>query len=70
MRMEEQQETDTVPAKIANLLKEFNDIFEKPKGLPPHTGHKHNIQLVIGVEPFKSRLYRYPHFKKAEIKNC
>lgn len=53
MRMEEQQETETIPPEIVNLMKEFNDVFDKPKGLPPSRGHEHGIQWIACAKPFK-----------------
>jgi len=44
-------ELKSLPLKIENILKEFEDIFPKegPIGLPPFRGIEHQIDLVLGA---------------------
>ena len=49
------------------VLSSFQDLFVKPKGLPPSRTHDHQIPLTPGSQPVSVRPYRYPHFQKAEI---
>jgi len=44
-------ELKSLPPKIENLLKEYEDIFPKegPIGLPPFRGIEHQIDLVHGA---------------------
>ncbi|GKD07696.1 hypothetical protein Tco_1187381 [Tanacetum coccineum] len=52
---------------INDLLKEFEDIFQLPEGLPPIRAQDHAINLCEGKGPISVRLYRYPHAEKGEI---
>ena len=51
-------------SEVEALLKEFSDLFEEPKGLPPSRSHDHAIVLHIGFRPVCVRPYRYPNFQK------
>jgi len=45
-----------IGSSLAHLLKEFEDIFTEPKGLPPHRSHDHHIILKEGT-PINVRPY-------------
>ena len=49
------------------LLKEFGDLFEEPKGLPPSRSHDHAIILHASSRLACVRPYRYPYFQKEKI---
>ena len=42
-------------------------MFDTPSGLPPCSGHEHQILLKEGTDLICQRPYRYPHFQKTEI---
>lgn len=52
---------------LQKLLREFEDIFGTPMGLPPRRQHTHKIVLAQGADPVVVRPYRYPHAQKDEI---
>ncbi|KAF7835285.1 Ty3/gypsy retrotransposon protein [Senna tora] len=56
-----------VPAEIMQILEQYSAVFAEPKALPPHREVDHHIVLELGAKPVSIRLYRYPHFQKAEI---
>ncbi|KAL3533589.1 hypothetical protein ACH5RR_007110 [Cinchona calisaya] len=49
-----------IPVEVQEVLKEFQDVFQEPKGLPPRRSHDHQIRLKEGAQPFKVRPYRCP----------
>ena len=58
--------TTQVP-QLSALLKEFADLFEEPRSLPPHRSHDHKIILKPGTSPVNVRPYRYPALQKDVI---
>lgn len=52
---------------LQQLLREFEPIFQEPKGLPPKRTSEHRIDLLLGTGPINVRPYRYPHHLKDEI---
>jgi len=52
---------------ISTLLKKYSKLFQKPASLPPSCRIDHQIHLIPNSSPVYVRLYRYPHFQKAEI---
>ncbi|XP_012453555.1 uncharacterized protein LOC105775598 [Gossypium raimondii] len=52
---------------LQGLLREFDDIFQVPKGLPPRRVHDHKIPLMNEGVVVKMRPYRYPAFQKNEM---
>jgi hypothetical protein len=51
---------------FAELLTQFQKVFEVPKGLPPIKSHDHQIVLKEESQPIFVRPYRYPHYQKGE----
>ena len=56
----------TINKDIEKILKEFEDIFEKPPpGLPPmREGVTHTIDLILGSEPPFKSMYRLTKFER------
>jgi len=52
---------------LQELLQQFGDVFQEPKGLPRPWSHDHVITLQEGISPVSVRLYRYPFYQKEEI---
>ncbi|XP_016707913.1 uncharacterized protein [Gossypium hirsutum] len=52
---------------LRELLREFDGIFQVPKGLPPRRLHDHKILLMDEGPVIKMRPYRYPAFQKNEM---
>lgn len=49
---------------INQILREFEDVFEEPHGLPPPREHDNGITLLPGTKSISVRPYRYPHYQK------
>jgi len=64
-------ELKSLPPKIENLLKEFEDIFPKegPIGLPPFRGIEHQIDLVPGASLPNRPTYRTNPQETKEIES-
>ncbi|KOM26277.1 hypothetical protein LR48_Vigan246s000500 [Vigna angularis] len=54
-------------AELEDILEDFEDIFQEPKGLPPNRSMNHQIRVKVSVDPVNVRPYRYPHLLKTEI---
>lgn len=52
---------------ISSLIKEFIDIFNEPKVLPPVRTHNHHILLLSMAEPVNLIGYHYSHIQKNTI---
>ncbi|KZV19421.1 hypothetical protein F511_08762 [Dorcoceras hygrometricum] len=52
---------------LERLLREYEKLFEEPRGLPPNRSREHAIILKEGSEPVQVRPYRYAHQQKDEI---
>ncbi|XP_027155252.1 uncharacterized protein LOC113755447 [Coffea eugenioides] len=65
--VEEEENPGQLPAKIRQVLDQYKDVFEEPKGMPPTRGHEHQIVLKEGANPFQVRPYRCPYVQKTEI---
>lgn len=53
---------------LNHLLESYSELFEEPKGLPPHREkHDHQIPLMEGSNPVNQRPYRYALYQKTEI---
>jgi hypothetical protein len=59
--------TQSTFPEIQALLKEFADVFAKPKKLPPNRDYDHAITLVPNSIPINSRPYRYSPLHIFEI---
>ncbi|XP_062176260.1 uncharacterized protein LOC133881329 [Alnus glutinosa] len=57
----------TVPPPVAEVLQQFEDVFQEPHGLPPRRVLDHAITLQEGAQPVSVRPYRYPFYQKEEI---
>lgn len=49
---------------LTQILQDYKDVFEEPKGLPPFRAHDHQIPLKLGTQPPSIRPYRYPYIQK------
>ncbi|XP_040259896.1 uncharacterized protein [Aegilops tauschii subsp. strangulata] len=56
-----------IPPEIAELLVQFESLFQDPTGLPPARPFDHKIPLIPGAQPVNIRPYRYNPFQKDEI---
>jgi hypothetical protein len=56
--------TDAV---LQSLLESYQDVFQKPKGLPPLRDHDHKIPLKVGSEAVNLRPYRYSGLQKDSL---
>lgn len=61
------QEHVTSTQDMDEILTEFQDVFEEPKGLPPSRGIMHQINLHPGSTPKQQFPYRVSHDQKNEI---
>jgi len=52
---------------LIETLKQYEDQFREPKGLPPVRSHDNTIPLQEGVQPVFVRPYQYPFYQKVEI---
>jgi hypothetical protein len=60
--------TTELPAELALILQEFEDIFSSPNGLPPHRAADHSIPLIAGATPPNIRPYRMSHGQRTPLK--
>ncbi|KAL4312499.1 hypothetical protein GQ457_01G018830 [Hibiscus cannabinus] len=60
---------DVLQEDVANLLSEFDDVFQALWRLPPTQHTDHAIHLELSSKPVNVRHYRYPHFQKGEAKH-
>lgn len=58
---------DEIPPELQALIQEYEELFEEPKGLPPHHSFDHSIPLLPGAQPVNVRPYRYNPEQKSEI---
>jgi hypothetical protein len=61
------EQESTLPIVVQEALKEFQDVFEDPKGLPPEREYDHSIPLLPNSIPFNAKPYRYSPLHKDEI---
>lgn len=54
-------------ALMEDMLREFDDIFAEPTGLPPMRRWDHRIRLHPDAPPVVVRPYRYPQMRKDEL---
>ncbi|XP_020082482.1 uncharacterized protein LOC109706087, partial [Ananas comosus] len=60
-------EEQVIPESIKEILQQFEDVFEEPKGLPPTRRQDHRIPLQGASQPVNIRPYRYTYEQKNEI---
>jgi hypothetical protein len=53
--------------RIAQVIKQFESVFESPKVLPPSRSCNHTIPLLLGAQPVFIWPYRYAPTVKVEI---
>ncbi|KAE8690574.1 hypothetical protein F3Y22_tig00110894pilonHSYRG00006 [Hibiscus syriacus] len=56
-----------IPLPLQELLAEFKEVFEEPKGMPPRRKHDHAIVLKQRTQPVNLRPYRFPYHHKTEV---
>jgi hypothetical protein len=56
-----------IPPAIQEIINKFHAIFQPLPHLPPSRHGDHSIPLLLGVQPFRIRPYRYNPFQKDEI---
>ncbi|KAI5422882.1 hypothetical protein KIW84_046056 [Lathyrus oleraceus] len=54
------------PSWLEEVLSEFEEVFQEPKGVPSSRRQKHVIVLKEGVNIPNIKPYRYPHYQKNE----
>ena len=59
--------TYPLSSSIAQLLVEYQNIFEASTGLPPPQSKEHSIILQLGISLISVRPYRCPQLQKNEI---
>ncbi|KAL0540685.1 hypothetical protein IC582_020695 [Cucumis melo] len=52
---------------ISSVIKQFQDVFEWPKKLPPRREIEHHIHMKEGTNPINVRPYRYGFHQKEEM---
>ena len=63
------KENEEMSKELQTVLREFEDIFQKPKQLTLHRKQDHKITLVEGAQPINIMLYRYGSLQKDVIEN-
>ena len=54
-------QNEGAPAELSSVLKQYEDLFQVPSGLPPSRGvFDHRIPLKGDAKPINIRPYRYP----------
>lgn len=53
-----------LPESIEKKLQQYEEVFQKTKGLPPIRGREHSIVLHANSQPISVRPYCYPHAHK------
>lgn len=60
-------ESESCHDELSPLIKEFANLFEAPKELPPKRLMDHKISIKPGVLPIKQHAYRYPLLQRKKI---
>ena len=70
VRPTEDQEQDSIPNEVANVLHRFKDVFPDrlPSGLPPERSRDFEIELLPGAAPKKQGLYRMSPTELQELR--
>ena len=53
-----------LPRELREVLREYEQVFEIPSGLPPLRGRKYSIIISPGNNAISVRPYKYPHAQK------
>jgi hypothetical protein len=61
------ERAEELPTCISQLLTEYDECINTPKGLPPIRSYDHKITLMPGVQPVNVKPYRYSPQQKDEI---
>lgn len=61
---EKSDSVKVLPGPIAQKLLQYEEVFQKPVGLPPLRGREHAIVLQDKFKPISVRPYRYPQAHK------
>lgn len=59
--------TTTEQPLLDTLLQQLQDVFLKPRELPPVRPYDHRIHLLPGTAPVAIQPYRYPQLQKDEL---
>lgn len=65
--VEDKKKEHNLQPKVADVIQEFQEVFEEPVGLPLTRVCDHKIILKEGINPVLVRPYRYPRDQKSEI---
>lgn len=55
------------PPDIVQVIKNFEDVFEQPRGLPPTRSSDHRIPLKADSSPVNANPYKCPYVHKSKI---
>jgi Retroviral aspartyl protease len=58
---------NVVHSPLSETLKQFQKVFEEPKGLPPQRSADHQIVLKPQTTPVNQKPYRYSYYQKLEL---
>uniref|UniRef100_A0A8R7VF59 Reverse transcriptase domain-containing protein n=1 Tax=Triticum urartu TaxID=4572 RepID=A0A8R7VF59_TRIUA len=58
---------NTIPPPVEEVIQQFPEVFQEPKGLSPKRSHEHKIPLKEKEKPPNSRPYRVPHMQRNEL---
>ncbi|KZV39307.1 peroxidase 64 [Dorcoceras hygrometricum] len=67
METERREEATQPTTDLEELLKQYKELFDVPRTLPPTRTQDHAIRLKEGHGPVQVRPYRYAHHQKDEI---
>ena len=67
LQLEEEKGGGSIPQPLQNILKEYEEVFAEPHGLPPSRGKEHAIVLKTDASPVSVRPFRYPQAQREEI---
>lgn len=64
MEVRSMEAVKELPVAINKTLLQYDEVFQKPVGLPPIRGREHAIVLQDNAKPISVRPYRYPQAHK------
>ncbi|XP_019246534.1 PREDICTED: uncharacterized protein LOC109226195 [Nicotiana attenuata] len=65
--VEDKGAQNEIPKEISEVLGQYEELFQEPKGLPPARDCDHAIELLPGAKPINLRPYRYSFEQKNVI---